>query len=257
MSTERPHLYVFIPHAHPTRAMVIHRSGTSKKQLWQMIAWDRATDTFTRGQWLAGKELDPRLSSISPCGSYFYYHYDVYSTYRKEMGVVKENYYTSVDAVSAIPNFTALLYSDCGAGKWDAMKWDGPTGLPFIHGNGHGLKGDFPYVAHFDGYDRSRLLPYGPAPVLPDGITIDGYRLLRDGAVILDCTDDVFEARAPTPAPPNPPPPAAHLVTPPPKLPSAPPPPRVAGTCTGNKKDGSPCTRYVATEGTRCFQHKE
>lgn len=256
MSTERPHLYVFIPQAHPTRAVVIHRSGTSKKQLWQMIAWDRATDTFVRGQWLAGKKLAPEICSVSPCGSYFYYHYDINPPFHKEMGEVKEGY-TSVDAVSAIPNFTALLCTDCGSGKWDAMQWDAPTGLPFLTGTGYSYKGDFPYVAHFDGYDRSRLLSYGPASVLPAGITIDGHRLLRDGTVILDCTDDVFEARAPAPAPPNPPPAPAHLVTPPPKVTPPPPPPRVAGTCTGSKQDGGPCTRYVAVAGSRCYQHKE
>lgn len=77
---------------------ILRRSSNSKRMEWQLIKWNIETDTFEMGQWLKGKMIHPRYSSISPDGNYFFYHYWDGGQY-------------SEDAVfSKLPNFTAEYY---------------------------------------------------------------------------------------------------------------------------------------------------
>lgn len=188
-----PHLYVYIAHSDPTRAVILRRGGEKKhkKTQWEMIAWSLDTDTFTRGQWLMGKCVAPELCSISPDGKLFYYHYDIYNSHHKRIGEI-ETGRPSVDAVSAVPNFSALLYTERGCGKWQGMHFCKATGLPIWDHSDAETQGDAPFVRR-EGADP---LPCGPS-VLPAGITVDGYKLLRDGVVLLDTTADVFAPREP------------------------------------------------------------
>jgi hypothetical protein len=46
-----------------------------KKSVWKMIKLDLKTDTFTKGQCLAKKKINPNKCSLNKDGIYFYYTY--------------------------------------------------------------------------------------------------------------------------------------------------------------------------------------
>lgn len=84
----------------------------SKKTEWEMIQWDLDTDTFTEGQWLRNKHLDPKSAAISPNGKYFVYGYDVYGKGWQSVGVA-----------SKVPYFTAEYFqADTGGRIWFPYK---------------------------------------------------------------------------------------------------------------------------------------
>jgi len=98
---------------------------------WELIRWDRETDTFTRGQWLTKKTIWIGGSSASSDGTQFKYHYEDQSgTY-----VV----------TSKVPNFTATEFHEARCGRWfvesfegqdakDAGSRDPPEGYNFVEG---------------------------------------------------------------------------------------------------------------------------
>lgn len=77
-----------------------------KKTEWEMIRWDLDTDTFTEGQWLRNKHLDPKSAAISPNGEYFVYGYDVYGKGWQSVGVA-----------SKVPYFTADYFQEYTGGR--------------------------------------------------------------------------------------------------------------------------------------------
>lgn len=77
-----------------------------KKTEWEMIRWDLDTDTFTEGQWLRNKHLDPKSAAISPNGEYFVYGYDVYG-----------KGWDSVAVASKVPYFTAEYFQEYTGGR--------------------------------------------------------------------------------------------------------------------------------------------
>ena len=97
-----------------------------KQTEWEMIRWDLDTDTFTEGQWLRNKHLDPKSAAISPNGEYFVYGYDTYPKWN------------SVAVASKVPYFTAEYFQEYTGGRiW------------------------FPYK-HFD--EQGRLVDKGTTP---------------------------------------------------------------------------------------------
>ena len=68
MSAPLIRLYLFFA-TENDQALILRRSG---KKLYNLIGWDRATDTFTQGQWLR-KSLWEDSCALSPDGRHFLY----------------------------------------------------------------------------------------------------------------------------------------------------------------------------------------
>lgn len=99
---------LFLYKARDTNVVAILRRS-KKRYEWQLIKWTigEEKDNFEMGQWLIGKMIHPRYSSISPDGNYFWYHYWEGGNYGE-------------DAVfSKLPNFTADYY-----GRWNTYFQD-------------------------------------------------------------------------------------------------------------------------------------
>ena len=66
---------LFLYKARDANVVAILRRS-KKRYEWQLIKWiiDEENDKFEMGQWLVGKMIHPRYSSISPDGKYFWYH---------------------------------------------------------------------------------------------------------------------------------------------------------------------------------------
>lgn len=77
-----------------------------KQTEWEMIRWELDTDTFTEGQWLRHKHLDPKSAAISPNGEYFVYGYDTYT-----------RGWSSVGVASKVPYFTAEYFQEHTGGR--------------------------------------------------------------------------------------------------------------------------------------------
>lgn len=73
---------------------------------WLLIKWELETDTFTEGQWLRKKKINPHYCSISPNGKYFGYSYTDYHDLEAHI------------IISKIPYFTAEYYSNSAWGSY-------------------------------------------------------------------------------------------------------------------------------------------
>ena len=98
-----------------------------------MILWDRSCDIFTRGQWLCKKTIWPNGCSMSPDGTQFKYHYEIYG----------DNNYGEFVVTSKILNFTAINFQPAKCGRWyvetfenglEAGPCEVPEGYKFIDG---------------------------------------------------------------------------------------------------------------------------
>lgn len=184
-----PKLYLF--KAAEAKTIVILRRGEAKES-WEMIRWDLDTDTFTEGQWLLKKTINPAYCAISPCGRFFAYHYDIY-------GYVKgKQAYESHNVVSAVPNFTALYFDGAALGHWDRLGFTASGEI--ISSRPMVKKGDveLPFapaaasLAHSGYISTSEWMdPKGRAITTQDG------KLLADGSVLYDTTGHVFVPRTP------------------------------------------------------------
>lgn len=172
-------------------AVLLRRSG--KKDQWEMIHWDLDTDTFTAGQWLLKKVVNPKTASISPCGRYFAYTYDVY-------GFVKgKQEHESHAVVSQVPNFTALYHvSNFGSG-YGLLKFS-PAGEVYCSsfiGEGMTKTGDITLPFTTTVPETST----GPIDTLvdPKGCvrTTKEGKVFAGDVVLYDTTDHVFVPKAP------------------------------------------------------------
>ena len=105
-----PKLYLY--KARDINIVAILRRGLQRDE-WELIKWDLDTDTFTEGQWLTHKQMNGKYCAISPNGKYFAYHYHEY--YGKNAS------YSARAAISQLPNFTAIYYTDRFPGYWDSV----------------------------------------------------------------------------------------------------------------------------------------
>lgn len=103
-----PKLYLY--RARDVPIVAILRRGLQRDD-WELIKWDLDTDTFIEGQWLTHKQMNGKFCAISPNGKYFAYHYNEYI----------QNMYSGAAAISHLPNFTAIYYTDTFPGYWDSV----------------------------------------------------------------------------------------------------------------------------------------
>lgn len=132
-----------------------------KKTEWEMIRWNLDNDTFTEGQWLRNKHLDPKSAAISPNGEYFVYGYDVY-------GQAVGKGWQSVGVASKVPYFTADYFQEYTGGRiW------------------------FPYT-HFD--ENGRLVDTGTTAKLFQSMSepfeiVEQYKLRNPGTTLEKVND--------------------------------------------------------------------
>ena len=88
-------LYLFFATGNDS-ALILRRSG---KRMYNLIGWDRATDTFTIGQWLR-KSVRFEECALSPDGRHF-----IYSVHEAHPDTRATGHYT---VLSRAPWFTAL-----------------------------------------------------------------------------------------------------------------------------------------------------
>lgn len=181
---------LFLYKAAKANTVVILRRGETK-ETWEMIRWNLDTDTFTEGQWLIKKQMNGAYASISPCGRYFGYFYQVYGYVK---GVQK---YESCGVVSQVPNFTALYFNGNHGGCWESVRF---TEKGEVVSSPMEKKGDveLPIAPHTATLASSGYIDK-PSWTDPKGriITTEGAKLLADGIVIYDTTDHKFVARSP------------------------------------------------------------
>ena len=183
---------LFLYKAAEANTVVLLRRG-EKKDSWEMIRWDLETDTFTEGQWLLKKTINPAYCAISPCGRFFAYHYDIY-------GFVKgEQNYQSHNVVSAVPTFTALYFDGAALGHWDQLGFTESGEL--ISSRPMVKKGDveLPFAPAAASLAHSGYIGSLSEWTDPKGreITTQEGKLLADGAILYDTTDHVFTPKAP------------------------------------------------------------
>jgi hypothetical protein len=184
-------LYLYLA-AKANTAVLLRRSG--KKDQWQMIHWNLDTDTFTEGQWLLKKVINPKTASLSPCGRYFAYTYQVY-------GFIKgEQHHESHAVVSQVPNFTALYHNGNFGGGYGLLKFS-PTGEVYCSSFiGEGMEKRGGVTLSF-----TTTVPEGstgPVDMLVDRkgrvITMAEGKVFANDILLYDTTNHVFVARAPT-----------------------------------------------------------
>ena len=95
-------LYLFFA-TENDRALILRRSG---RALYNLIGWDRRTDTFTEGQWLK-KPLYAEEAKLSPDGTHF-----IYTVHNAHPDTRASSHYT---VLSRAPWFTALALFPHGA----------------------------------------------------------------------------------------------------------------------------------------------
>lgn len=171
-----------------TRALILREA---EGPLWRQIAWDRADDSFTPGQWMQ-HDLHVDRAALSPDGTHFLYFAVDSQWDRPAKGA-----YT---VICAVPNFDALaLYPQgdtLGGGGYfiDDANYviQSPTGTPDIVGKA-------PTLIRVNSMHGASITPRAArgfswrrkvaAPV-PQDYTSDGGQLLRgDGTLIADFTD--------------------------------------------------------------------
>ena len=178
-----PNPKLFLYKARDAPAAVILRRG-EKRRIWEMIRWDLDTDTFTRGQWLTkADQMNGRYCAISPDGRHFAYHYSEHKTP-----------FTSHAIISAVPYFTALLYTSEHAGNWDSIGFS--TGGQPMHTRNGTLKKRTPTTLKQVPWERGvdgGYMKHGTFTA-PRGrlITTEGGRLFTDGQLLYDTTEHQF-----------------------------------------------------------------
>lgn len=126
---------LFVYHSKTSKSILLLRSKF--KTSWEMILWDRATDTFTRGQWLCKKTIWPNGCSMSPDGTQFKYHYEIYG-----------DLYGAYVVTSKVLHFTAIEFKYAQCGRWSVESFencpieevgpcDVPEGYEFVEGAVH------------------------------------------------------------------------------------------------------------------------
>lgn len=119
-----PKVKLFLYKARDANIVAILRRGTQRDE-WQLIRWDVETDTFTEGQWLRHKHMNGAYAAISPCGTYFTYHYEVFHPSFESHGVV-----------SRLPMFTALYHTPNFGSCWDSVGFF-PDGSVYLSDTEH------------------------------------------------------------------------------------------------------------------------
>ncbi len=145
-------------------ALILRRAG---RQLYNLIAWDRATDTFTEGQWLK-KSVQPDVCDLSPDGRHFIYA--VRDAYPETEATANHT------VISRPPWFTALAlfpheYSWLGGGSFlgnGLYRLNGDAPLRDIRGRADGLRKVVAGKVTKDCRTGLRLLNGKPAPLPTD-----------------------------------------------------------------------------------------
>ena len=172
-------------------ALIVLKKGT-KHSSYQLIQWDMVTNTFIEGQWLCNKQLAVTCCALSPNGKLFGWVYNQY--WKKE-----DNTHAGI---SSVPNFTALVYSNQLAGRWDNVEFDkfsNPIHLDkhkFVTKTEHTLQEGDPLCVADSGLkiksnDDSFTNRFG------DLISVSDYKVIVNGVVVYDATSNVFAAKEP------------------------------------------------------------
>jgi hypothetical protein len=177
---------LFVYKAAEANVAVLLRRG-SVRDTWEMIRWDLDTDTFTEGQWLTKKRMNGKYCSLSPCGKYFAYDYEVWTPTYQHHAVI-----------SQVPNFTALyfdpnaysppFFSATGTVVYDPMQQKGSVTLPFHVP---------PFPSPLTKPDSTSYTEEGWTDAKGRVITTQDGKLLANGDVLYDTTDHVFVGRIP------------------------------------------------------------
>lgn len=114
-------LYLFFATGNDS-ALILRRSG---KKMYNLIGWDRATDTFTTGQWLRNS-IRAETCALSPDGRHF-----IYSVHDANPDTRATGHYT---VLSRAPWFTALALYPQG--------WGFQSGGSFLGNTLYRIQGD-------------------------------------------------------------------------------------------------------------------
>ena len=183
---EGKRLFVFVA-KNADIAAIIRKEIKGKRESYQLIRWDMATNEFTEGQWLMNKQLCISSCSISPDGQLFGWLYNKYWTPKEPTHA----------GVSVIPNFTAELYSSTAPGRWLRVTFDEDS---------H----PFDIMFHFE-KRGTRSIPFSDnKPSVGSGlqeqtfttrmgaiVSLEGYKIMLDGKLLYDAEKNVFEAKRP------------------------------------------------------------
>ena len=172
-------------------ALIVLKKGT-KHPSYQLIRWDMHSNTFTEGQWLCNKQLALSCCALSPDGKLFGWLYNQYWKKQDDTHA----------GISLVPNFTALLYSNQFAGRWDTVNFDtdsNPLHLDkhqFVSRTNNDLRqGDPAHAAHsgliIKSDDDSFTNCFG------DLVSVDDYKLLVNGLVVYDASNNAFAPKEP------------------------------------------------------------
>jgi hypothetical protein len=162
----------------------------NKKSMWKMIKLDFKADTFTKGQCLAKKKINPTKCSLNKDGIYFYYtYYDL-----------KEWEFFNI--VSKIPFFTAEFV--VGGESWYCSSYrchfneKNELIYPNEPKNGTLIKNNYPFPIK-QGQERERdpnqfenLVDCNDRKIT----TIDG-KIFANDELLFDFTDEKFECISP------------------------------------------------------------
>ena len=169
------------------------------KHTWQLIRWNSKTNEFIEGQWLLGRQVAVNCSCLSPCGRYFYYLTNIYN------GLMDDRDDKHCMIISTVPNFTASLFTKECAGRWVL-----PAGftkhdrlpISYIPLEQRG-KIKIKYTLKKTRVGTNECFPVGPilqqhhTDYRGRTIVVDGPTLWRNGKLIYDASENVFEPKPP------------------------------------------------------------
>lgn len=181
------HVYMFKAPNAPIILFVYRKSRAA----YELTVLNLETDTFTRGQWLANKQLYAQGCSISPCGKYFFWIYNQYQKPEKR----------TTAGISYIPYFTALLVGFDGVGRWNTCRFDKKTFRPIddnfsLQATG---KTEIPY--NLQPMNKKECTGYAPTGFLSDRkcvfngslFKVEGLKITKNRQPIYDFEDHEFQ----------------------------------------------------------------
>ena len=178
---------MFMYKARDTPIIVIIRRES--KTTLELIVWNTDTDTFTRGQWLKHIISNCRYFSISPDGSHLAYFYTSLKTPDK---------WTSHAVISKLPYFSASFHTKEHSGMYDRVSFDLEGN--FMHTSSELVK-KAPSELIQVPWNKDKLFSgYQEEPFMDSRgrlITKEAFKILVDGVVILDTSEDVFHPLPP------------------------------------------------------------
>jgi len=173
-------LYLYQARDAPLIAILRRQSKT----IFELITWNTETDTFTRGQWLKHVVMNPKYLSISPDGTHFAYFYSSLKIHDK---------WSSHAVISKLPYFSATFHTKEHNGMWDQISFD--IDGNFMHTNST-LDKKAPSELNQVLWNKDKLFSGFQSEPFNDSqgrlITTDEAKLLVNGSIILDTSDDVF-----------------------------------------------------------------